>query len=160
MRDALESRYRMRIDGHNPIIPWIVTHAAATISRFRVGDGGKTPIERIRGRKCIRAQIEFGECVMFLHPGTEGNDKADYRWGEGVYIGIRNRSEEYLIGTKEGVTKVRTVKRRATKEEQWNQDMFKSIRGTPWEPIPGREGVELRSRIVVVDIGQDFPDFS
>ena len=84
MRDALESRYRMRIDGHNPIIPWMVTHAAATISRFQVGEDGRTPFERIRGRTCIRAQVEFVECVRFVYPGTEGKDKADYRWGEGV----------------------------------------------------------------------------
>ena len=26
---------------------------------------------------------------------------------------------------------------------------FNDIRGTPWEPIPGREGIEIRSRVVI-----------
>ena len=64
MRDALEGRYRMMIDGHNPIVSWKVTHAAATSSRFQVGEDGKTPTERIMWRTCNRAQVEFRECVM------------------------------------------------------------------------------------------------
>ena len=34
LRDALESRYGERLEGHNMMIPWMVMHAAATMSRF------------------------------------------------------------------------------------------------------------------------------
>ena len=36
---------------------------------------------------------------MYLRPGTKGENKADVRWGEGVFLGLLERSEEYVIGT-------------------------------------------------------------
>ena len=33
--------------------------------------------------------------------------------------------------------------------EAWNQQWFNDTRGTPWDPIPGRGGIELRSRVLL-----------
>ena len=33
--------------------------------------------------------------------------------------------------------------------EAWNQRWFNDVRGTPWEPVPGRAGVELRSKVLM-----------
>ena len=80
-------------------------------------------------------------------PGIVGKEKADDRFGEGIYLGITTRSEEYIIGTKDGVLRARSIKRKGNREEQWNVEQFKELRGTPWEPIPGREGIEIKSKI-------------
>ena len=48
-RDALEIRYEIKLDGKSVILPWIVKHAAATISRFRLGKDGRSAIERLKG---------------------------------------------------------------------------------------------------------------
>ena len=45
------------------------------------------------------------------------------------------------------VIKVSTVKRFGTKDESWNNDMFMGFKGTPWEPVPGREGVEVKASL-------------
>ena len=57
---------------------------------------------------------------MYLKPGTEGKNKADQRWEDGIYLGMRERSEEYYIGTDLGVRKVRTIRRHGLKEKQWS----------------------------------------
>ena len=43
--------------------------------------------------------------------------------------------------------KVNTIKRFGSKEESWNTEMFMEMRGTPWEPTPGHEGVEVKASL-------------
>ena len=98
-RDALESRYEMKLDGKRAILPWIVKHAAATISRFRLGKGGRTAIQRLKRKRCRKDLGEIGECIMQLKPGTEGKSKAGVRWNDGSYLGLISLTDEYLTGT-------------------------------------------------------------
>ena len=51
-----------------------------------------------------------------LKPDSKGKFKAYARWMGGVYLGMRDRTDEYLIGTPEGVIKVHTISR--TQERQ------------------------------------------
>ena len=37
------------------------------------------------------------------------------------------------------------------KELQWEKSKFEALTGTPWEPVPGREGIEIRSNIVLTE---------
>ena len=53
------------------------------------------------------------------------------------------------MGTHEGVIKIRDIRRKGTESERWNLDKFNSFQGTPWEPIPGREGIELKTCVHV-----------
>ena len=78
---------------------------------------------------------------MYLVPESEGKNKADVIWKEGIHLGMISRSEEYYIGTEEGVIKVRTIRRYGLKEQQWDVEKMKKMQGTPWEPVPGREGI-------------------
>ena len=41
-----------------------------------------------------RKVAEFGECVWYLKPGTKGKYKWEERWGNGVWLGIRDESGE------------------------------------------------------------------
>ena len=50
--------------------------------------------------------------------------------------------------TKEGVIKVRDV-RSMEEKEAWNVGRFNDVRRTPWESIPGREDIEIKSRVVI-----------
>ena len=38
--------------------------------------------------------------------------------------------------------KCRSIRRKAG-PERWNQDLFSKIKGTPWEPLPGRNSIEV-----------------
>ena len=85
--------------------------------------------------------------MHYLRPDTQGIHKADPRWETGVWLGMRDRTGEYLIGTSRGVIKVRTVRRKAEMDKQWDVEVMKGMRGVPWEPVPGRGGIEIKSRV-------------
>ena len=53
------------------------------------------------------------------------------------------------MGASEGVIKVRDVRRHGIETDKWNLARFNDFKGVPWEPIPGREGIELKCRVNV-----------
>ena len=55
---------------------------------------------------------------------------------DGIFLGMRLRSDEILIGTARGAIKTRTLRRRV-EEEQWDPEFAKSIKGEPRQPVPG-----------------------
>jgi hypothetical protein len=83
-----------------------------------------------------------------LRPISRGKDKFEVRWDTGIWLGVADRSGETIIGTKDGVIKVRDA-RPLEEIEAWNMGRFHDLRGTPWEPIPGREGIKITSRVVI-----------
>ena len=76
------------------------------------------PYQRLRGEKLHPDLIEFGECVHYLPLSHLELGKAEARWKDGVFLGIRLESGEKLIGTPEGVFKVRSLRRRIESERQ------------------------------------------
>ena len=65
-----------------------------------------------------------------------------------MWYGITDRSGEVIIGTEDGVVKVRDI-RSLSEEEAWSVQWFNDVRGTPWEPIPGRAGIEVEARVLM-----------
>ena len=84
---------------------------------------------------------------MYNPPGRKGRDKFENRWEEGVWLGIADRTNEVIIGTSEGVIKVRDIKRHSIEKDRWDLAKFNAFQGLPWEPIPGRQGIELKCRV-------------
>eukprot|EP00974_Lingulodinium_polyedra_P066499 6436566-Lingulodinium_polyedra.AAC.1 len=108
MKEALGSRYGERIPPNNPVVSWLPRHVGATLTRCIVGTDGKTAYERMRGRRFRKEVAEFGECVWFLRPKSRGKTCLGSRWGEGIWVGMRAESGEAMIGTQDGVLKVRS----------------------------------------------------
>ncbi len=78
----------------------MVSHAGSIMSTFSVGTGGITLWEIMQGNRCkTKEPVEFGECILYLLPESEGQDKAGWIWEEGTHLGRRSRSEEYYAGT-------------------------------------------------------------
>ncbi len=100
MKDAIEARLKIKLNGNHWAVPWMVKHAAANANRLRVNKNGKTAFEEIRGRKFKGECIVFGEGVHALKAETVGKDKFNTRWTEGIYVGHREESNEIIIGTK------------------------------------------------------------
>ena len=84
---------------------------------------------------------------MYIVSDSVGKDKLNSRWEDGVFVGIRERSGEILIGTHKGVVKARAFRRKGTEKERWNNDEIEKCTGLPWEPVPGREGIEVKSSV-------------
>ena len=153
-RLGLQSRYQTRLRGDHPIMPRVIKHAAFVINVCKVGEDGRTAWERKKGQRFNRQLPEIGECVWFLRALSEGKEKLDTRWEDGVFAGVREESREIYVMCAEGVRKVRSYKRRP-EEERWNQEEFSHAIGTTWEPEPGRHHIEIKARFSMKDDEMD-----
>ena len=79
-----------------------------------------------------------------MRPQSVGKDKLDTRWENGVLAGVREEPGELYVLTEKGALKVREYKRRP-EAERWNQEEFAGSKGLPWELVPGRNQVEVKS---------------
>jgi len=156
VRAQTENNYMEILPETHNSLPWMVRHSAEQRFRFNVGHDGRTPRQRIKGKRFTREMCLFGECVWYLKPKTKGVNKAYSRWGEGVWLGIREESGETLIGLKEGVIKVNSIRRHATEGKRWNKELFNNFQGVPWEPVPGSESSEVRSRVRLPETPNEF----
>ena len=69
---------------------------------------------------------------------------------------MKEDTGEHLIGTKEGVMKARTIRRKGSKEERWDKTKLDEMRGLPWNPV--RRELEEERREVRMDLpGQEEP---
>ena len=141
-KSALEARLGQKITSSHPGLPWLVMHAANTLNRYAMGQDGRTAYHRLSGKKFNQEVVEFGEEVWYMHPGITGKHKLDNRWSSGVWLGMRERTNESIIGTSEGCLKARSIKRRP-EALRWEKTQWDNLQGVPWEPVPGREGVQL-----------------
>ena len=57
-----------------------------------------------------------------------GVNKFDSRWDTGVWMGIRDESGEAVIGTKDGVVKTRSFRRKAIISERWDKQVIVNSR--------------------------------
>ena len=71
-----------------------------------------------------------------------------------IFIGIRDESGEYLVGTPEGVIKVRSIRRKGSEEERWNWEEIEKVKGLPWQPTPGVQGYDIRPTTMIPDKGE------
>ena len=146
LRLAIESRYNISLKRDDCSIPWMIKHAADMIRRMLVGKDGRTAYERIKGKKFKGELIEFGEVIWYMKPGTKGVNKFDSRWETGIWLGIRDESGESIVGTSEGVIKVRSIRRKGIAKERWDAEQFNKITGTPWQPNPSIDIDAIRSK--------------
>ena len=153
---CLEDKWSAKIPDDHAIITWMVGHAGYLLSRFSVGVDGKTPYERLKGKKAKMGGVEFGEGIWFkMKSKSQGIGKLATAWRDGVYLGIRTLSGEIIVGTEEGVWKARTIRRKPF-ESRWCSVNSKMIGGVPWKvspedegdglPMPGR--IEIDSRVM------------
>ena len=82
--------------------------------------------------------VEFGEKVLYKVKLKNKTEKINARWDYGIFVGIRRQSNELLVATKEGVVKVRSVKRIPI-EERWGEDCVKWVKHCPWNRYCGDE---------------------
>ena len=102
-----------------------------------MGDLGKTAVQLIRGSKSSRNIAQFSEKILYKPLKLSGRLRGNMEdtFFDGIFLGMRLRSDEILIGTARGVIKTRTLRRRV-EEEQWDHEFVKSIKGEP-RPVLG-----------------------
>ena len=136
---SLESRWGVRVARDHPVYPWVLKWAADLMTRYaHVGNLGKTAVQLIRGSKSSRNIAQFGEKILYKPLKLSGHHRGNMEdtFLDGIFLGMRLRSDEILIGTARGVIKTRTLRRRV-EEEQWDPEFAKSIKGEPRQLVPG-----------------------
>ena len=96
-----ETRIKNKITAEHPILSWLVEFAAVLVNRYEVGHDGKTPSERLRGKKSRLFGLEFGELLHFRR-GRGKQAKLDVNWEDGDLLGDRTLSGETIVGTLKG----------------------------------------------------------
>ena len=73
------------------------------------------------GKKAEVLGLEFGEKVLWKSPAGAKMEKLNARWGYGLFMGVRARSNELIIADRDtnGLKYVRTVKR-VPLEQRWS----------------------------------------
>ena len=156
LRHQLENNIKQRVPYDAPVMAWLVRWVAELLSKYAVGDDGKTPYERIHREDCVIPLVPFGETVMYVPLKTVHRNKGIPAKKAGVWLGVNERTEEMLIGTEFGVIKCRTVDR-FNEKDRWHKHNVLGMIGTPWEPVPGRNGQHIP--VDVADDGQHMgPD--
>ena len=61
---------------------------------------------------------------------------------EGIFLGVKLRSDEVIVGTSEGVIKTRTIKR-LPEDKQWDKEFLWNLKGSPKQPDP-----KVNSRVI------------
>ena len=127
-----------------------------------VGDLGKTAVQLIRGSKSSRNIAQFGEKVLYKPLKLSGHHRGNMEdtFLDGIFLGMRLRSDEILIGTARGVIKTRTLRRRV-EEEQWDPEFARSVKGEPRQPVPGINSDHVPAAIsdrAGVHLEEDQPD--
>ena len=60
----IESRTQEPFSDDSPVIPWLVEHGGCILSRCQKGRDGRTPFERLHGKKPTQEFVPFGEKVL------------------------------------------------------------------------------------------------
>ena len=113
-----------------------------------MGHDGKTAYERLKGKHARTLGIEFGEAVLWrMRPAGGALGRLSSLWEEGIFLGVRAKSGEIIVGSKTGVWKTRTIQRRPY-EDRWNTSTTELVRGVPWrtcEDDPNVDGEKLEA---------------
>ena len=80
MKCHIESRTQESLGDEFPVIPWLVEHAGCILSRCQKGRHGKTPFERMHGKKPPQESVPFGEKVLARQVNTEPRNRMNPRY--------------------------------------------------------------------------------
>ena len=105
---SLESKWCIRVtrDHH-----WMFEWAADLMTRYaHEGDLGKTAVQLIRGSMSSRNNAQFGEKILYKPLKLSGHHRGNMEdtFLDGIFLVMRLRSDEILVGTARGVIKTRT----------------------------------------------------
>ena len=87
LRSVLEERLGMQIHLTDPVVPWVVRHAAHTITSSRVREDGRTSYQLMEGRRGNAKLVPFCETVLANIPTTQ-HKPATLRTAGGAECGL------------------------------------------------------------------------
>ena len=116
-------------------------YAAYLMNRLKVGEDGKVPYQRFRGKKPSVLSVEFGEKLFYKVKIGNKLQKIKARWKLGIFVGVKWKNGEIIVANQEGVTMARTV-RRIPVEKRWSKDSLRRVKWAPWHRYTDAEGAD------------------
>ena len=92
----IESRTQEPLSDDSPVIPCLVEHARCILSSCQKGRDGRTPFERLHGKKPTQEFVSFGEKVRARQITSDPRNRMNPRYQCGVWLGTRNNSAEWF----------------------------------------------------------------
>ena len=132
LKVALEDRWKLKLPHRHAVVPWMIEYSAVLLNRFEVSNDGRTAYERLKAKPAKTLGMEFGEAIQWrTKPATGPLGKLESAWDHGVYLGLRGKSGEITVGSKSGVWRTRTVRRKPV-DERWSPKSVEMVTGVPW----------------------------
>jgi hypothetical protein len=138
---GLEEKIGAEIAAGSNVVAFMAEYAAYLVNRMEVGKDGKTAMERNKGKKATVMGVEFGEKVLYKKKAGQKMEKINPRWDLGIFVGVRNRSGEFMISTMDGIKKVRSIRRMAL-QDRWTADSVQWVRFVPWNRYKDDDGAD------------------
>ena len=103
------------------------------MNRCDIGSDGKTPLQRLHGRRDKTPIVEFGERILYMPAKPARGGKWEPRFHPGVFVGMLNSSSEAVVVTEQGLAiKTRSANiRRVPESERWDAGRILEMRATP-----------------------------
>lgn len=130
----LERKIGAQIEIDDPVVSWMVENIADINNKQSVGVDGRTPYERIKGKRHHGDFCEFGSQIFYIIPMKPQGSLMGPRCASGTWLGKRWNSDEHIIGMDDGaVVRTRAV-RGKNSTEMWNAAAVRGVKGRPWDP--------------------------
>ena len=108
----MEDKWGVKLEVDHALWPWLVEDAGWLLTRAEVGADGKTAYERSKGTPAKTMGAEFGEGILWRRRPVGGAmAKMTVLWEECVFLGVKGRTGEFIVGDSKGVWKTRTIQR-------------------------------------------------
>ena len=131
---AVERACKIDLDVHSPAFAWLVLHSADVLTKCTVGRDGRTPYERLKGKRYHGLMVPFGSMVHVKIPGKPQGGIMATRWLPGVWLGKKWSSDEHVAALANGkVVRARDV-RPFPDGELYDPQFVLGVAGTPQNP--------------------------
>ena len=151
LRDDDQAVYRRTsartIGMRHPCRPWLLEWCAQLVYMRRVEHERRTGTERPPGNLSHKTPCMLGECIAWQPLKPRGHDigELEPRSYDGIRLGVGTRTDEDIVGTYNGATRARSIKRLPDGQRR-DAPVFRTTRGTPRQPAPGSGSSRLPAR--------------
>ena len=129
---ALEHKIGMEIPETHPLLSWLVYYACQAYNRYHLGPDGRSPRERVLGRRVPGPVACFSESIYWQPLSPDHKPPAlDLRYYEGHFMGYDESSNTYVVLTSQGAIRCRSIRRRPV-SERWGNGIFDVEAGRLW----------------------------
>ena len=113
LKTSTEDRYGRKLAEDHVLLAWLARHVDQTTNRCKIGEDGRTPVQRLTGRRWKKPALLFGERIM-ARLAVNKAGKRDYEnlMVPGVYVGHSARSGSLIILTEDGVRFAKSFRQR------------------------------------------------